>query len=149
VSKSKVERVINTPRAFLILAVLLAFVGVPLVRAQDASPASKIDRSLVRAVGAGRPSQHNVATPVRPAPVRNAAALAARVASNNILRQTLGLSNVAAPGSVNGDGVVVALMTRNIIWGTRAIVKNRDVVWGVSDDDNIIWGTSTGLPGAW
>ena len=28
----------------------------------------------------------------------------------NVLRQTLGLSNVAAPGGVNGDGVVVALI---------------------------------------
>ncbi len=35
-------------------------------------------------------------------------------ASANVLRQTLGLSNVAAPGSVNGDGVVVALIDSGI-----------------------------------
>jgi len=67
--------------------------------------------SIVRAVGAGRTPQYKVAPPVTPAPVTTAARAAAPVASStNVLRQTLGLSNVAAPGSVNGDGVVVALI---------------------------------------
>src|SRR5439155_3802161 len=35
-------------------------------------------------------------------------------AQTNVLRQTLGLSNVAAPGSVNGDGIVVALIDSGI-----------------------------------
>jgi serine protease AprX len=35
-------------------------------------------------------------------------------AQTNVLRQTLGLSNVAAPGGVNGDGIVVALIDSGI-----------------------------------
>ena len=67
--------------------------------------------AIVRAVGAGRTPQYKVAPPVTPAPVTIATRAAAPVASStNVLRQTLGLSNVAAPGSVNGDGVVVALI---------------------------------------
>ena len=172
---------IDTRRVYsLVLTGLLAFVGVTSVGAQDASPASKIDRSLraalrkgataqrvivltapghrgdirkalsdhgdivtdetegdaltavvhsedvmqlakhpwvqsvsadaiVRAVGAGR-SRHNVATPVTPAPLTIGPIAAAGVGSTNVLRQTLGLSNVAAPGSINGDGVVVAVI---------------------------------------
>jgi len=68
--------------------------------------------AIVRAVGAGRTPQHNVAAPVTPGPVTIATTRAAGpvASSTNVLRQTLGLSNVAAPGSVNGDGVVVALI---------------------------------------
>jgi serine protease AprX len=47
-------------------------------------------------------------THVQPAPS------AGTGASANILRQTLGLSAAAAPGSVNGDGVVVAIIDSGI-----------------------------------
>ena len=49
-----------------------------------------------------------------PASQRETGAVHRHGASTNVLRQTLGLSNVAAPGSVNGDGVVVALIDSGI-----------------------------------
>ena len=64
--------------------------------------------AVVRAVGAGRFPSRAVAMPVAEQLVPRPAI--AQAAAQNVLRQTLGLANVAAPGSINGAGVVVALI---------------------------------------
>jgi serine protease AprX len=64
--------------------------------------------AVVRAFGAGQASRRFAApvsaVQIKPSPASSPAAPA------NVLRQTLGLTNVAAPGSVDGEGVVVALI---------------------------------------